>query len=118
MMVEIGVLQRMSVFLGHPVYSLSVTLFALILTTGAGSLLSDARPIRTRRAFFLWAVATSAYVFSLRYWLPPVLLAIESEPRLCLGLPGPTSSAKRYPGPPRPVPSGSPPWTMKSAITL
>ncbi len=82
MMVEIGVLQRMSVFLGHPVYSLSVTLFALILTTGAGSLLSDAWPIRTRRGFLLWAVATGAYVFSLRYWLPPVLLAIESEPLL------------------------------------
>ena len=29
MMIEIGLLQRMSVFLGHPVYSLSVLLFTL-----------------------------------------------------------------------------------------
>jgi hypothetical protein len=34
MMVEIGLLQRMTIFLGHPIYSLSVLLFSLILTTG------------------------------------------------------------------------------------
>ena len=31
MFVEMGLLQRLSVFLGHPVYSLSVVLFSLIL---------------------------------------------------------------------------------------
>ena len=38
MAVEIALLQRMSVFLGHPVYSLSVSLFTLILATGVGKL--------------------------------------------------------------------------------
>ena len=41
MMIEIGLLQRMSVFLGHPVYALSVVLFSLILWTGFGSLASE-----------------------------------------------------------------------------
>ena len=41
MMAEIALLQRMSVFLGHPVYALSIVLFSLILSTGLGSLASE-----------------------------------------------------------------------------
>jgi hypothetical protein len=41
MMVEIALLQRMSVFLGHPVYALSVVLFSLILWAGFGSMASE-----------------------------------------------------------------------------
>ena len=37
MFVEISFLQLWSVFLGHPVYSLSIVLFSLILSTAAGS---------------------------------------------------------------------------------
>jgi hypothetical protein len=40
MFVEIAFLQRLSVFLGHPVYSLSLVLFSLILFTGLGSALA------------------------------------------------------------------------------
>jgi hypothetical protein len=38
MLIEISQVQRLTVFLGHPVYSLSVVLFALLLSSGAGSL--------------------------------------------------------------------------------
>ena len=41
MLIEIGLLQRLSVFLGHPVYSLSVVLFSMILFTGIGSMISE-----------------------------------------------------------------------------
>ena len=41
MFVEIGLIQRISVFLGHPVYALSIGLFSIILSTGIGSLLSE-----------------------------------------------------------------------------
>jgi hypothetical protein len=78
MMVEMGLLQRMSVFLGHPVYSLSVSLFALILSAGVGSMMSDHLNLASRRSFLIWSVATSLYIFSLRYWLPPALLAFDS----------------------------------------
>jgi len=37
MMIEISQLQRLTVFLGHPTYSLSVVLFSLLLSSGAGS---------------------------------------------------------------------------------
>ena len=38
MLVEISQVQRLAIFLGHPAYSLSVVLFALLLSSGAGSL--------------------------------------------------------------------------------
>jgi hypothetical protein len=41
MLVEVSLLQRFVLLLGHPVYSLTVTLFSLLLGTGAGSLLSQ-----------------------------------------------------------------------------
>jgi len=77
MAVEIGLLQRMSVFLGHPVYSLSVSLFTLILATGVGSLLSDRLVLDRRWKLLMWGVTTSLYIFSLPYWLPSVLLAFD-----------------------------------------
>jgi spermidine synthase len=40
MLLEVALLQRLVLLLGHPVYSLTVTLFSLLLGTGLGSLLS------------------------------------------------------------------------------
>jgi hypothetical protein len=77
MSVEIGLLQRMTVFLGHPVYSLSVVMFSLILATGLGALVSDRLPLRGRAAFILWSLATAAYVAALPFWTPPVLQWFE-----------------------------------------
>jgi hypothetical protein len=78
MMLEIGFLQRMSVFLGHPVYSLSVSLFTLIVAAGIGSLLSDKLALDQRWRFVSWAAIISLYIFSLRYWLGDVLLYFDS----------------------------------------
>jgi hypothetical protein len=70
MCVEIGLLQRLSVFLGHPIYALSIVLFSMILATGAGSLLSDKIPLQTRPRFMLWAVLLGSYLGLLPLWLP------------------------------------------------
>jgi hypothetical protein len=40
MLLEVAVLQQFVLLLGHPVYSLTVTLFSLLLGTGLGSLIS------------------------------------------------------------------------------
>ena len=77
MSVEIGLLQRMSVFLGHPVYSLSVVLFSLILSTGAGSLLSDRLALDGAGKFAAWSAITGAYLMALPQWLPGVALAYD-----------------------------------------
>jgi hypothetical protein len=42
MLVEISQMQRLIIFLGHPTYGLSVVLFAMLLSSGLGSLLSGA----------------------------------------------------------------------------
>lgn len=44
MLIEISMLQRLIVFLGHPTYSLSVILFVLLLSGGLGSYLSTQIP--------------------------------------------------------------------------
>lgn len=41
MFIEMGIMQQLSIFLGHPVYSLVVVLGGLILSAGIGSLASD-----------------------------------------------------------------------------
>jgi hypothetical protein len=42
MLIEISQMQRLIIFLGHPTYGLSVVLFAMLLSSGIGSLLSGA----------------------------------------------------------------------------
>lgn len=41
MLVEVGLMQKFSILLGHPIYSLTVTLASLILASGLGSLSAD-----------------------------------------------------------------------------
>jgi hypothetical protein len=51
MLLEVALLQRFVLLLGHPVYSLTVTLFSLLLGTGLGSLVG--RRIRIERVRLL-----------------------------------------------------------------
>ncbi len=48
MLVQIPFLQRFSVYLGHPTWTLAVILFGMILFTGVGSAMSDAIPTSAR----------------------------------------------------------------------
>jgi SAM-dependent methyltransferase len=77
MLVEIALLQRMSVFLGHPVYALSVVLFSLILWAGFGSLASERMRLSGTGKLLAWSVASAAYLFALPFWLPPLLVDLD-----------------------------------------
>lgn len=57
MMVEIGQLERLIVFLGHPIYGLTVVLFVLLLASSLGSLLSH------RMGRWLWMLPVSLAAF-------------------------------------------------------
>jgi hypothetical protein len=64
MLLEVALLQRFVLLLGHPVYSLTVTLFSLLLGTGLGSLLSRRIPAErvrplTVRALVAVVIATA-----------------------------------------------------------
>ena len=78
MLIEIGLLQRMSIFLGHPVYSLSVLLSTLILSTGLGSFLSEKLPLHSKARLVSWGVITGIYAFSLPFILGPLFAAFSA----------------------------------------
>jgi spermidine synthase len=77
MMIEIGLLQRMAVFLGHPIYSLSVLLFTLILTTGMGSFLSEKLVLDRRAKITTWAILTGGYMMLLPFVLSALFAAFN-----------------------------------------
>ncbi len=67
-LVEIAFIQRFVLFLGHPTYALTVVVFLLLLSSGAGSLISRrwlSEPMRVRIPLALIAVALVVYVFAL-----------------------------------------------------
>jgi hypothetical protein len=73
MFIEISLVQRLSLFLGHPIYGLAIVLFGIILATGLGSLLS-ARAVRlSPRALLAWPLILALYVAALPLWLGRVL---------------------------------------------
>ena len=63
MFIEISLLQRLSVYLGHPAYGLSIVLFSLVLSTGIGSFICDRLPLETPRALSVWAILTALAAF-------------------------------------------------------
>jgi predicted membrane-bound spermidine synthase len=69
MLAEIALVQRMSVFLGHPVYSLGIVLFSLILSTGAGSLLSERVVLSDARRKIIWAIMTAGVMIAMPFAL-------------------------------------------------
>ncbi len=59
MMVEIGQLERLIVFLGHPIYGLTVVLFVLLIASSLGSLCSR----RLGRWIWLLPVLLAGFIF-------------------------------------------------------
>ncbi|MEZ4637769.1 MAG: hypothetical protein R2856_22905 [Caldilineaceae bacterium] len=77
LMVEIPLVQRFSLFLGHPIYALAVILFAVLLFSGVGSYLSGrlahAHPERTAT----WVIPVLLLLLTVyAYGLTPVLRSL------------------------------------------
>jgi len=81
MLSEIALLQWFSIFLGHPVYSLGVCLFGLILSSGIGSLSSEKIRLRSRRALMVWGAIVVAYLIAMEQLLPAVFAATTNRER-------------------------------------
>jgi hypothetical protein len=82
MLAEIALLQRFSVYLGHPIYSLSVSLFSLILASGLGSLASDRLKLDVRSRLLTWAGLVVAYLVLLVNVLPIIFQHTTDQERL------------------------------------
>ncbi len=70
MFVEIGLIQRLSVYLGHPTYGMAIGLFGIIVSTGLGSLCSYRLSLLTGQRLQLWAGTLGLYLVLLPYWFP------------------------------------------------
>ncbi len=104
--VEVVLLQKCVLFLGHPAYALTVVLFALLLFSGLGSLLSgrfpdDALPRALRRAILLVVALIVSTVLVLSplfyglvhlpaHWRVLVTILALAPLGLALGMPMPT----------------------------
>ena len=73
MFIQIPFLQRFSVYLGHPTYTFSVILFAMILFTSLGSFLSDRLPVDRHRWVLMLPLAIAASVVLLTVALQPII---------------------------------------------
>jgi hypothetical protein len=86
MLIEVVLIQKFTLFLGYPTYSLSVTLFALLLSSGAGSALGDRAILSGPRAPFILLGALGVLVLAHQYALPPVVSALMALPLLLRGV--------------------------------
>jgi hypothetical protein len=82
MLAEIALLQYFSVYLGHPIYSLGVCLFSLILASGLGSITSDSLKLNSRWKLLVWGSIVVAYLVVIVFILPSVFEATTNRERL------------------------------------
>jgi hypothetical protein len=80
MFVEMGLIQRISVYLGHPIYGLAIGLFGIIVSTGFGSLLSSRISLLPGTRLLVWAGLLGIYIAVLPYWLPALIDVFASAP--------------------------------------
>jgi hypothetical protein len=88
MFIQIPLLQRFSVYLGHPTYTFSIVLFLMILSAGLGSLTSDRidpRQQRGNRLVRALPIGIGALVLAEALLMPPV-----TGWTVAFGLPGRT----------------------------
>ncbi len=78
--VEITLIQRLVLFLGHPIYAMTVVVFLMLLSSGAGSMMSRrlfADPRKVKAAFVAVIALLAIYYFA----LSPVLHALIGLPQ-------------------------------------
>ncbi|HJY62716.1 MAG TPA: hypothetical protein VJ455_01065, partial [Ignavibacteria bacterium] len=73
MMTEIGLMQRLSVFLGHPVYALGILLFTIILSAGIGSFFSERVDVNKKLILYILPAVAAAAIISFNLILNAVI---------------------------------------------
>lgn len=76
MLAEIALLQRLSLVLGHPLYSLVVVLASLVAAAGIGSGLSDRLPLDEKPWCFVYPAVLALVVALLAFVWPPIAAAL------------------------------------------
>ena len=83
MMVEIPLMQKLLLFLGHPIYALCVTLFGLLVFSGIGSYATSFIPADTRHRWLSAILASTAILIALYIvFLPPLIHRLIAIPTI------------------------------------
>lgn len=72
-LIEIVLMQKFILYLGHPVYSLAVVLTCLLVSAGLGSLYTNRFDYRTGRRFGVYLFGAIVVLTSLMIWLLPLI---------------------------------------------
>jgi hypothetical protein len=78
MLTEIALIQRLSVFLGHPIYALGILLFTIIASSGLGSYSSEHLPLNRRPWVYLYPLIMVASILLTRFLLPTLLTSLAA----------------------------------------
>jgi len=105
MFIEIALLQKFVLFLGHPVYSIAVILFAMLLFSGVGSLLAGQLKASRKRIINTAVIAIVAFILIYTATLHDIFVAflghhiilrclisvlLVAPLAICMGMPYPT----------------------------
>lgn len=124
LLVEVPLVQRFILFLGHPAYAMTAVLFAILLFSGAGSALSHRLP--TRRALLLLVGVVLLYrvgLPALFAWTMPlpllgrmIVTTLALAPAgLLMGMPFPQGLRRLEASAPRQIPWA---WGINGALSV
>lgn len=85
MVVEIGLIQKTSIFLGHPSYSISFTLCALLIGSSVGALIFAQMTMPSIRRILVSSASVALCVALCSQFLGPALLHLISLPLVARG---------------------------------
>lgn len=80
MFAEIAMIQKLSVFLGHPVYALGIMLFTIIASTGIGSFLSDRLPLTRQPLNVALPLVTAVAIVVQKFLLSALVAGMITQP--------------------------------------
>jgi hypothetical protein len=80
MLLEIAMMQRLSLFLGHPTYGLGVVLCVIILSSGVGSFLSECLPLTRAPWVYGYPLLLGAAIVAVRFVLTALMTHLVAAP--------------------------------------
>jgi hypothetical protein len=80
MLIEMAFVQRFSLVLGHPSYSLACVIGSMVLAAGVGSAISEYLPVDRPRLFLVYPLIILAVQLAAWGWLPAATLWAVTEP--------------------------------------
>jgi len=105
MLVEIPLIQRLTLYLGSPAYALIVVLFAILLSSGMGSLTTQRVPAQQTTARLQWVILALVSILALQIIFLGALLrwtqqwALVARLAVCIAVIAPTGFLMGQPFP-------------------